>query len=426
VSTLRELTAALAARGAASEWVAVERRRRIGTTERGALVRDDEQRTLSAVLHRDTITGRGSARFALDSDMRSLDSVVDDALTRAAGAVGPAWRMAAAAAPARVRIADPALERGAASTLAGEVAAEATAIAGELGLAVERITAEVVREDVALATSQGIEMRWRATEATVRAVVASGTRVREVAVGARRRTDLALRRELEEARRRLAGIADAEELPRGSLAIALPAGLLVGGPGGLGMLEVFAAQADAGADRLGLSRYRHGQPVAPGAAAIAEPLTIGSDGTISFAPLSAPMADDGAPVRRFTLVDRGVALGVALDPREAALRRRPPNAGVRNLVVAAGTASPDELRAEPVLELDDLAWLDVDAATGEVAAGVGLATLRDGGRSRIVSGGVVRFDAIAALALARRSATVVRRGAYVGPDLWRLPPALVD
>jgi predicted Zn-dependent protease len=426
MTTLAQLVRALEVRGAASEWLAVARQRHAGFVQHGpaAVYRSESHRELTALLHRDSVTGRGSAAFVVDDAGRGLDSQVDDALERAAAAMGPAWRMAPAAAAARVTIGDRAFTgepRRTADQLAGRLEAAAAAV----GATVEAAAADIVRHDVELATSQGFELSWTVTDVVVRGRVVIGTHGRAVEVAVRRYDDLDLAGLVAEGRRLAIARAEARPTPAGAWPLVLtPRALLAGG--GVGLLEAFAAQADAATERLGLGRYRVGQPLAVGAAAIDEPLTIVSDGAAPFGLRSAPVADDGSPVRRFPLVHRGVARGLALDHREAALRRLPPNGGVRNLVVEPGTAVRDALVAAPALLVEDFGWIDLDARTGEVLASIALGTLYDAGRAQPVTGGVVRFDAIAALALARRSATTVRRGAYDGPDLWRLPAAAVE
>jgi predicted Zn-dependent protease len=426
VTTLDDLVRALEVRGAASEWVAVERSRHAGAVQRGAsaVYRSEIARAVTAIVHRDSVSGRGSAGFSVDDAGRGLDSMVDDALVRASAATGPGWRMAPAAAAARVEVGDRAFT-GEPRRTADELASRLEAAAQAAAANVEDANAVVVREDVAIATSQGVELGWTVTDVVVRARVLGGDRGWPVAVSARRYADLDLPGVVAEGRRLAIALAEARPTPAGAWPLVLgPRALLAGG--GLGLLEAFAAQADAATERIGLGRYRVGQPVAIGAVAVAEPLTVVSDGALPFGPRSAPLADDASPVRRFHLVDRGVARGLALDHREAALRRLPPNGGVRNLVIEAGTALRDELVAAPALLVEEFGWVDVEARTGAVVASIALGTLYEGGSSRPVTGGMVRFDAIAALALARRSAAVVRRGPYEGPDLWRLPPAAVE
>ena len=55
-------------------------------------------------------------------------------------------------------------------------------------------------------------------------------------------------------------------------------------------------------------------------------------------------SDDGQPVRRFDIAREGVAAGLALDQREAALAGVGGNGGVRNLVVGTGTRSLQQLQ----------------------------------------------------------------------------------
>src|SRR5205814_212917 len=133
--------------------------------------------------------------------------------------------------------------------------------------------------------------------------------------------------------------------------------------GGLGVWDAFAAQADAVVERQGLTRYREGSPIAPSADRVADPLTIDSDGALDFGTRSAPIGDEGDAVRRFALVDRGIAAGLGLAPREAALRHRDPNGGVRNLVVATG-AWAGEPPAGRVVEIHRLRALAIDPYTG--------------------------------------------------------------
>src|SRR5262249_10707519 len=107
-----------------------------------------------------------------------------------------------------------------------------------------------------------------------------------------------------------------------------------------GLWTIFAHQADSAVERQGLTRYRLRSEIAPGAAQLAEPLTITSHGAIASATRPAPLSDDAVATRNFPLIDRGTAVGLGLSPREAALRRTDPNGGVRNLVIERGSWSP--------------------------------------------------------------------------------------
>src|SRR5262249_7337794 len=125
----------------------------------------------------------------------------------------------------------------------------------------------------------------------------------------------------------------------------------------LGVWQTFVTQADSALERRGLTRYRVGSPIAPGADQVSEPLTITSAGALDSATRSAPVGDDGDAVRRFSIIERGTCTGIGLTGREAALRHRDPNGGVRNLVVAPGTwdETPTAARTIEVRRLRALA-----------------------------------------------------------------------
>jgi hypothetical protein len=196
----------------------------------------------------------------------------------------------------------------------------------------------------------------------------------------------------------------------GKVSVILRADALLHG-GGLGMWNVFADHASAETERQGLTRYRQGALVAPGADATSEPLTITSEGALDFATLSAPIGDEGDAVRRFPLVERGLATGLGLSVREAARRKTDPNGGVRNLVVSRGTWN--ETRPEGrVIEVRRLRSLSIDPFTGDASLEIALGLEGD----TPFTGGTLRLDLIAALARARRSATTLRRGPYLGPS----------
>jgi hypothetical protein len=105
---------------------------------------------------------------------------------------------------------------------------------------------------------------------------------------------------------------------------------------------------------------------------------------------------------------------VGLDMREAALRKRDPNGGVRNLLVSTGTWDGKPV-GERTIEVHRLRALAIDPFTGDASLEIALATDHRAGATTVFSGGTVRLDLVAALARARRSAADLQRGAYVGP-----------
>ena len=404
-----------------SDFSVIERVVRRGSAMLDGVRRVDDDRRIRIVVHRDVGRGRGTGVLELTGEHGDdAKAVVDDAEDRALQMIGPAWTTPAAAAPARVEVEDPSLaerelrlEEIAARVVRGLVGA----VDAEAG-----IEQHTVRLSTGSTAGKGLAVKWTESRVTIRAVIEAGGRTGELAAEARRIADL----ELDDRIRRL--IVDLGERatatpPKpGSYAVVLHAAAHAHG-GGYGLWHALVGQADAALVRQGLSRYRPGRPIAPRANAVDEPLTVISDGTLPFAVRSTPAGEAGEPVRRWSLVERGVALGLALDLREAALARAEPNGGARNLVVPGGKTPLAELvrpGETPVLEVRRLAWLDLDPRTGLAVARIGAGTLHEAGGPRPIAGGTLRIDVIAALALARRSKETAIEGPVHGPAALRL------
>jgi len=409
VISRRDLVRALGRRNVA-DWIVIEREQEVAIVDEArALVRRDKRTLHTLVLHHDDHLGRGTARVELAARDGDATAIVDRAIALARAAIGPVWKSVPPGAPAKVDVMDPKLVK---ADLADEGAALLGKLARPEGTTVTA-RAELVREHVTVQSRPGLRVAWDASLVSVRALVATAERSLDVVREARRVADLKLEPALVAAAGDLRRLGSAGAPAAGHCALVLASDALLH-DNAYGVWQVFVSQADSQLDRAGLVRYRLGSPVAPGADQTAEPLTITSDGTIDFATRSARVGDSGDAIRRFELVERGRCAGLALDGREAALRHRDPNGGVRNLVIRAGTwdQRPPAMRTVEVRRVRALA---LDPFTGDASIEIGLAIDRDGDRERSFTGGSVRLDLIAALARARRSAAGERRGPYVGP-----------
>lgn len=400
----RSLLRALGGHGLA-DWVLVERDQTLGIVdERTKLHRTEKRTRWLLTVHRDSPAGRGSAHVAIDALGSSADAIVEQAVALAGSSLGPAWLTQPLAAPARVRLED--LTIGKREPL--DVAVELTK---RLPRPTDMIaTASVAREQVRVASRQGLRTEWNETLYRVELWLAGGGRSLLVERVARQREGLDVDRAIASAAEDLTALAAAAAPTAGPCAVVLGPDALL--HGGLGVWGAFENQANAIVERQGLTRYREHAPIVPGADRIHEPLAIASDGALDYGVRSAPVGDEGEPVRRFMLVERGIAAGLGLSPREAALRGRDANGGVRNLIVAPGSWSGTGDPATRVVEVRRLRSLSIDPYTGEASLEIGLAL----DRGKPISGGSLRIDLIAALARARRSAAVVARGAYKGPQ----------
>ncbi|HEX3766301.1 MAG TPA: hypothetical protein VHW23_46735 [Kofleriaceae bacterium] len=433
-------------RRAPAAWSVVERIADLGfAADRPARQRRDRRTRLTVIVHQDLPRGRGTARLDVDPFDGSPADLVDRAIALALAAVGPAWTSAPPAAPARVDLVDPSLvEPDLVAVAAGALARLRRPDRLTVAAAVE-----VLREKVTVISGSGLHATWLATALAGDALLATADHSLTVSRRARRLDDLDLDAALADAAADLALLADAGPPVPGPCTVWLGPDALLPAPdhfrgddGSLGLSgdlgsdlrlvataddtaaahhhglwTLFAQQADSAVERRGLTRYRLHADLAPGASQLPEPLSITSNGALDFATLSAPITDDAVAIRSFPLVDRGVAVGLGLSPREAALRATDPNGGVRNLVVAPGTWFPAPSPTTRTLEVRRLHAVTIDAYTGDATLDIALALDHHPGRPAPTpfTGGTLRLDLLAGLARARRSSQLLRRGAYHGP-----------
>ncbi len=395
-----------------ADWIVVERDQQIGVVDSAARLRRAEHRLRWLVtVHHDAPAGRGSAHVSIDAASGDAEAAVREAVTIARASVGPAWFTQPAAAPARVLLEDATLAAREPLAIAGEIVQAAVKQSAAAVLARARVSRELVN----VASKQGMRTEWKATHVRADLVVSAHDRTLRVFREARRLADLGTADAIASATADLDQLATAGPLAKGPCTLVLRAdAMLHDGPG---IWAAFLSQADAVVERQGLTRYRERMPIADGAAQVAEPLSVVSDGALELGLLSAPMGDQGDAVRRFSLVDRGIAAGLALTPREAALRMRDANGGVRNLVVGLGTwPGTIDASAGRIVEVRRLRSLSLDPYTGDASLELALSIDHDKAGPKPTTGGSLRIDMIAALARARRSSKPLTRGGYVGPD----------
>ena len=398
------------------EWLVIESAvRRMRRSLGPARTAEMYGQTLSVLLFRDLEAGRGSARVDLSGeDEPAARALLAAAAEQAALAVGPGWVLPPPAAPARVEVADPDLV----GNLAG-VVGEAFRPVAKMKIARAEFAAELSTHRIV--SSRQFTSEYQATrldfDVTVVADAGGAERVR----GAVRRVrDVKLTA-------RLARAVEAAALRRSAKALEPGSYDIVLGPDAIaqpryGCFAPLVAQASGERIRLGLSRYRPGQKVF---ATGGDDFTLVSDGTIPYGILSAPFGALGEPVRRFVLVEKGVAVDRALDLREGALAGVPPNGGARNLVLSPGGETAAALSApgneRPLLAVRQLAWLDADPQSGDLTAEVALGTVeRAGGPPVVVTGGLLSGNAFELLGRARRSRESGEAGWYRGPQALRI------
>ena len=156
----RALVSALNARKVA-DWVVVERAQDLASiSEERATRRTEIRMRWSVLVHHDMPRGRGTARIELTTRQAEAKEVVDQAISLASAAIGPPWVSTPSAAPAKVTVIDPALERADLDAVAAEISATAKRPAGttvQLGIA-------LLRERITVQAASGFQASWFASE----------------------------------------------------------------------------------------------------------------------------------------------------------------------------------------------------------------------------------------------------------------------
>jgi predicted Zn-dependent protease len=385
-----------------ADWIVFERDQELAVRD-GARGRTELRSRFRIVAHVDTPKGRGTARLAVDTVDADADQLADRAVALAIASVGDSWETPPAAAPARVELADPAFDDDL-DAIADRVLHAVAARNAVIGVT-------LLRERVASISRSGFHAEWRATLARASALVIADARSLLIEREARQLDALDISAAIADATSDLHALARAPAATAGPCSAILTADALV--PDDLGVWAAFAAQADARLASEGLSRFRENLPIVAGADQMPDPLTITSDGALAFGVRSAPLGDDGDAVRRFAIVDRGLAGTLGLSPREASLRKLDPNGGVRNLVVRPGTWNGQADPSGRLVEIRRLRSLAIDPYSGDASLEIALGIEHGKGP---FTGGTLRLDLIEALARARRSSARMRRGAYDGPS----------
>ncbi len=409
-----------------ADWTIAERTRQVRTV-RGSNVATAvaeahlEQRQFTTTLHRDLPIGRGSAQSTFSADSFSSQKVIAELAQACTEQVQPPWRMAPPSAAAQVQLDDRPQRQT--TTLADAISAlqtaAATATAGRLQWQISMGNDAMVVE-----TSTGNEVRWTATDyEIVLTAQRSGHRL-ETRRCARRRQDINPSQLCSELDQEFTRLGSASATPRGRIDMVLDRDAMLF-DGDLGVWHVLAEQANVQRLTRGVSRLPTAIPNSM--------LRVISNGARNFGWRSAPVADDGAPVRRFVLIangalaTRGSSVIDAGRSNENGLATA--NGGVRNLDVSDN--GPAWQPPASYLEIHRFEAPRLDLASGELTALIASATWHrgassgDSARATAVTGGAIRVDLVNALLAGRLRGAALTTPSYQGPRQIVLGPSTV-
>ena len=333
-----KLARALRAALEVDEFIVSETRSQITRETTGASASRDEAtpRVLQAQIYVDRKRGRGSANL-FPAPETDLYGQIQEASTRAHSALGAIWQLPAPAAPARVSVAE--------STPYNSTREIVRHVLGEL----ENATPSTVRILKATATAQhsthravlsnGFDNQYTSKDFTIEATVQAHGGV-PVPLHLRTRQLARLQPELEKVmersqRRSLRDALSAAATPGQVDVVLLQSSYLPSVPSDFGIWTPLVHEASAARVRAGMSTHTPGRALLS-APARGDALSMRSEGTEPYALRSAPFSYDGQAVRNFTLAEDGMATGVSIGHRDAALGSGQANGGVRRLVIACG------------------------------------------------------------------------------------------
>lgn len=420
--TRRELRAALR-KIANADWAIAERTRRVrllrgGLGDSTVAEAHSTLQEFTTTLHRDFPLGRGSAQSTFSADSFTSQGVIAALAQACIEQVQPPWRMAPPSAAAQVRLDDPALHETTALVHLRD--ALQSAQAANMVTRFDRLDWQVAIADEAIIveTSTGNEIRWLATDVQLAITAQRGSHSLETRRCARQRKDVdptQLYRELDQA---LAQLATATATPRGLIVMVLDREAMLF-DGDLGVWRILAEQAEVRRLTRGVSRVPAALPNST--------LRVFSDGARTFGWRSAPIADDGAPVRRFVLLANGAVVSRGSTVIDAGQNtengQANANGGVRNLDVS--DTGPPWQPPTNFLELHRLEAPRVDLASGWLTALIASATWHRGDTKTLVTGGAIRVDLVNALLAGRLRGAAISTASYQGPSQLVLGPVPV-
>ncbi len=164
--------------------------------------------------------------------------------------------------------------------------------------------------------------------------------------------------------------------------------------------------------RMGLSRLELGVPIGQFKG---EPFTLSSDPTLPFGLLSAPVDEEGTPLRPVDIVRTGVFANRLATQRYAQLMRIPATGTMRNVHVSDGATREEHLRGHNYFEIVRFSWFNPDPLSGDFSAEVRLGYHWLRGRKIPFKGGHFTGNVFDCLLNARFSREAMQSGRYYGP-----------
>lgn len=166
-----------------------------------------------------------------------------------------------------------------------------------------------------------------------------------------------------------------------------------------------------------LSTFKEGEDVQGGGVAggAGDRITMTLDPMMPGSSHSRPYDSDGMPLEARVVIKDGKLLKYCADTRFASYLNIEPTGGIGNVHIAGGTASDEDLRREPYLEIVSLSDFQTNPVTGDFGSEIRLAFYFDGKTVAPVTGGSISGNVAAVQGGMRMSAQERQYDRYKGP-----------
>jgi predicted Zn-dependent protease len=163
---------------------------------------------------------------------------------------------------------------------------------------------------------------------------------------------------------------------------------------------------------MGLNLFTKGQPLGPIAG---EPITITSNPALPLGLATAPVDEEGTPLRAVELIRNSVFINHIATSRYAQYLGVPATGMVSNLQVSPGATREQHLRGNNYLEIVSFSWFNPNPFSGEVSAEIRLAYHWVNGKKTPYRGGTFTGNVFKNILNARFSKEIIQSGSYYGP-----------
>lgn len=165
-------------------------------------------------------------------------------------------------------------------------------------------------------------------------------------------------------------------------------------------------------EHMGLSLFRKGQPLGQ---VQGEPITIASNPSLPLGLATAPVDDEGTPLRPVELIRNSVFINHLATARYAQYLGVPATGMMGNMQVSAGATREQHLRGNSYLEIVSFSWFNPNPLSGDVSAEIRLAYHWLNGRKTAYRGGTFTGNVFKNILNARFSKEIIQSGSYYGP-----------